>query len=87
MILHLEGGGWENVSSPASGHLYDIGGTSPKNIYAVGRAGGVLRFDGSEWARVTATGITTKTLVGVWVAGDGDLYAVGDGGTVMRGAR
>jgi hypothetical protein len=64
------------VSSPASGPLYGVWGTSATNVYAVGAGGRILHFDGASWTSMTsATGARLSRVTGtsandVWAAGD-----------------
>ncbi|HWP38462.1 MAG TPA: hypothetical protein VNL18_13010 [Gemmatimonadales bacterium] len=58
-----------------SADLFGVGGTGPTDVYAVGRGGTVIHYDG-----VTATQMTTPTTCtyrGVWARAANDVYVVG----------
>jgi cysteine-rich repeat protein len=77
-ICHYDGMSWDRVlESPVSFH-------SVWGRYAVGAAGIIYtRNDGSSWRRVEETP-TNKNLYGVWVAPQGDTFAVGSEGTILE---
>ena len=55
---------------------------SSSNLIAVGRKGIVLRFDGVSWtSSIEGPGFD---LHDVWMLANGDAYAVGAGGTILR---
>jgi hypothetical protein len=57
-------------------------GTGKNDVYAVGENGLVRHYDGLRWSVIATP--TAKTLLGLWGRGD-DMFAVGDGGVVVRG--
>ena len=61
---------------------FDVAGTSPNDVWAVGVRGMIVHWDGVTWSRV-ASG-TTEDLVDVWASAEGGLWAVGLGGTILR---
>lgn len=67
---------------PLAQDLTDIWGCSESCIFAVGRNGAVVRYDGVTWY-LTDTG-TTTTLYGVWGSSPADVFAVGYGGTILH---
>jgi hypothetical protein len=67
------GGDWNDLTWAATPLLNDVWGDSEDDIYAVGEAGTVLRFDGSSWARVTSGDM--DNLVNVWRDGSDVLVA------------
>jgi hypothetical protein len=93
---------WEkiwNITKEPSGlegrtpdiNLMDVWGVGPDDIYAVGFAGSILHYDGSEWTLMETT--TEANLEGVWgyVLHDADgtetrrdVFAVGSEGTILR---
>ncbi|GLC23574.1 hypothetical protein rosag_00870 [Roseisolibacter agri] len=81
-IWRYDGTRWALARASSGVVLYDIGGSGPSDVYAVGARGTVLRFDGSAWSTIT-TG-STSTLRGVFVAGPRLAFAVGDSGAVFR---
>jgi hypothetical protein len=48
---------WERTKLPVGGDLYDVSGSSPRNVWASGNIGGtemlLEHFDGTSWNRVT----------------------------------
>jgi len=58
-----------------------VWGSSPTNVFAVGDAGTILRYDGSAWSPMSSG--TPRVLLGVWGTGN-TVFAVGDAGTVLR---
>lgn len=63
-------------------HLHDVWGTGPANVYAVGKAGTILRYDGSSWTRQNAS--TIDDIWAVWGSGPNDVFVVGANGKVFR---
>lgn len=62
--------------------LFAVAGSSAEDVFAVGAEGAVWHFDGQRWSELPIAG--TETLRGVWAAGAGEAFVVGDGGTVMQ---
>jgi hypothetical protein len=54
--------------------LYSIAGSAQDNIWIGGDAGSLAQFDGSLWRRTT--GLTTNTILGLFVAKNQDVWAV-----------
>ena len=65
--LHRTAGGWTVVSSPVTQTLRGVRGTSPSNVWAVGDAGTMIRFDGTQWSIVSSP--STSGLTSVWAGG------------------
>lgn len=62
--FHWDGATWQSAALPeAAGGLtlYKVWGAAPDDVWACGRAGLLLRFDGSEWRQV-ASGTTSSLL-------------------------
>jgi len=55
---------------------------APNNVWAVGDAGLIQRYDGTTWT-ASASG-TTESLFGVWAASANEVYAVGASGKILR---
>jgi hypothetical protein len=77
--------GWIQVPPP-SGETRDllaVAGSAADVAWAVGRAGAVLRWSGSQWERQAVP--TTMDLNAVWVSRTGaEAWAVGAGGIILR---
>jgi photosystem II stability/assembly factor-like uncharacterized protein len=81
MLFHYAGGAFSSVTpTPAVSGLRGIFGTGPTELYAVGAAGALLRYNGS-WSPVTTGAVAN--LAGVTI-GQRKLFVVGNGGTVLR---
>jgi photosystem II stability/assembly factor-like uncharacterized protein len=87
VILHSTDGGstWSSTTpSPSVIGLFAVGGRSVNEVYAVGATGGLIfrSTGGNVWS--TETSPTTKDLFGVWVASNGEAFAVGRAGTIVH---
>jgi hypothetical protein len=69
-------------SSPTVQDLWAVWGTSTSNIWAVGAAGTIIRFDGAVWASEPST--TNVILKGVWCFDAANCWVVGEGGIIQR---
>lgn len=82
VIFHKVGaGGWTQETSPTTTFLYYVHGTSATDVWAVGSAGVVLHYDGTQWSVVSVPTSVTLRAIGS-VPGDG-LRMVGDSGTML----
>ncbi len=68
--------------SGPSQNLTGVWGSSPTDMWAVGRAGSVLHFDGTA-VRSVGSGVTVD-LTDVWGTGPNDVWIVGDAGTALH---
>ncbi len=78
---------WSAVGGATFDALYDVWGTSPTEIYAVGGNGSVsstiLHYDGAEW--ITEPGLpASSVLFDVWGVSSSRVYAVGASGTALH---
>jgi hypothetical protein len=65
--------------------LRSIWGSASDDIWAVGDAGTIVHWNGSEWSPSTYSGVvTTSYLNQVWGSGANDVWAVGSGGTIIH---
>ena len=62
--------------------LNDISGTAVDDVWAVGEAGKILKWNGSAWTAVTSN--TDAVLNDVWTLSAQEAWAVGDGGVILR---
>ncbi len=70
-------GGWSQMTSGTTEDLNRVWGTSADDIFAVGRNGTVLHYDGTSWTPMQSG--TTEILRGVWGASSSDVFAAGGG--------
>jgi hypothetical protein len=87
--LHLwNGSSWSNIGTGLNGFILDVWGLNASRVYMAAQpnTGGpvILEYDGSG---VTSTPMPTgtKQLAGIWVAPTGQVFAVGQGGTIVSG--
>lgn len=64
--------------------LNAVWGSAADNVYAVGRNGLVLRFDGSAWREVSEAKVTTNNLLAIWGTAKDDIWSVGAFGTIVH---
>ena len=74
---------WTLAASPAYGPVTGISGTSSSDVWAVGRNGGVLHFNGATWSKVS-TGFA-HTPIDVWARTPSDVWIVGTDGIIPNG--
>ena len=77
------GSEWQSMESPTFVDLYDVWGSAPNNVYAVGGEGVVLHYDGDAWTRVQSVP-SIQSLNGIWGSGADDIFIVGDFGTILH---
>jgi hypothetical protein len=74
-----------------AGYYSDVTGTAPNRVFTTSNgtingqaAGAVLYYDGVGWTRqVIPAG--TPPLRAIWAAPTGEVFAVGDYGTIIKG--
>jgi photosystem II stability/assembly factor-like uncharacterized protein len=71
---------------PDPPNLFDIWGSGPDDVYAVGEKATILHYDGQAWAklRLPASSSTSADLFSVWGTDPDNVYVVGAGGTILR---
>jgi len=81
-ILHrtIQDGHWTTQTRSADVELFDVWGTSPNDVFAVGDcrtgcSGAILHYDGVGWS----TQNDTVDVRGVWGTSGNNVYAVGEG--------
>lgn len=62
--------------------LLGVWGSSPSDVWAVGVAGTIVRYDGTKWALVQSG--TGPDLRAVWGSSASDVWFVGAGGTILH---
>ena len=75
----FDGNQWTQLGGNRS---YDICGRSADDIYFVGKGGAILHYDGNEM--ITMDSGTANDLRALWEDGEDRVFAVGDGGTILR---
>ena len=68
---------------PQSNAILSVWGTSPSEVWAVGRNGVAMHFDGQSWTAPNKFP-TDKSLRGVWGNAANNYWAVGEGGTILH---
>src|SRR5262249_14744882 len=81
LLQPLQNGNFDKVDAPKTGALLGLWGSSQNDIFAVGKGGTILHYDGSTWT--TEPSSTTVDLRAVWGA-SGEVFAVGAGGTILH---
>jgi hypothetical protein len=74
---------WENPL-PQGNDLNAVWTTSPTDVWAVGKSGTILHYNGTSWSGMTGLygGVEFR---GVWAASATDVWVVGASGTILRG--
>jgi photosystem II stability/assembly factor-like uncharacterized protein len=80
--MHSAEARWEIQSAPTTDQLRAVSGYAENRILAVGNYGTILLYNGTEWKNIS--GITEKTLYGVWWASKNEAFAVGDKGLILH---
>lgn len=84
VILRLKDNHWIYDSKGHGVYIDSIRGLSDNDIYAVGRAGLILHFDGHSWNRCDA--VTNVHLNAVCPVGHDRVYIAGAAGTILIGS-
>lgn len=77
LLLHRDGGSWEQLDTGEIGQAWWVVGDGDELIWVVGDGGLVLRYDRAADSFTRVTTDTNATLFGAWVAPSGVLFAVG----------
>ena len=83
-VFHDRGDHFASSVVSATPGLYALGGAAANELYAVGDAGTIERFDGVRWSAESSG--TTGDLRGVWAPPAGDVIAVGASAILRRHA-
>jgi hypothetical protein len=84
VILQRQGGSWVYASRGHGGYIDRLRGIARDDLYAVGRFGLMLHFDGAKWERLDVP--TNVHLNGVFAVDPKTVYAVGAEGIVLVGS-
>jgi hypothetical protein len=66
----------------AAAEIIGVWGIDAGNVWAVGTAGAIMRWNGSSWDLQESN--TTSDLHAVWASAPNDAWAVGSGGTIVH---
>lgn len=97
-LLRWDGAAWAHVPEVHWRTLHDVWGSSATDVWAVGDKGEMVRGNGAAWTlhRYDGSAVTPQplgnfdtpaqvyTLRGVWGSSASNVFAVGDGGLVLR---
>jgi hypothetical protein len=97
-ILHYVGSAWKNATPPglgkgwlvdlwgAGGSLWAVGYSDRDTVANTFGSGIVYHYNGTSWSPVVSPAITASTpaLFAIWGASATDIWAVGQGGTILR---
>jgi len=83
IVGEAQGGSWKwSHPFPTGDQLRDAWMSAGGEVFAVGRYGGIVHFDGSAWSSMYSG--TSETLLSVWGASETDVFAVGYNGTIVH---
>ena len=74
--------GWENPT-PTGDAMRGIWGSASNNVYAVGNAGTLMRYNGTSWS-LASQRLGEDVMWDVWGNTDTDIWAVGDNGAIWH---
>lgn len=85
-LYHHDGLNFSAARDPAllGARLRAVGGASATDLWAVGEAGLVLRYNGAQWTRVVLPELAERTLTSVAALGPDDVWIVGEANTVLH---
>ena len=86
VIYFYDGSSWSQMNAGTVEALWDVWGTSPSNVFAVGSNKTILHYDGSQWTSMQSniTFPSPVTLLAVWGASANDVFAAGTWGVVVH---
>lgn len=82
MVASYNGVSWAvNRTFPTQSYLRAVHAIAPNDVWAVGDAGTILRYNGTDWT-IVPSGVTQQLLS---ITGSGTtLWAAGTGGTILK---
>lgn len=88
-ILHFDGTSWSKVTNniQGTGILRGIWGSDPKNIWVVGDAQQILKWDGTTWVKFPYPlpgQVQMRNLKHVWGTDESNVWVVGDNSNLLR---
>jgi hypothetical protein len=84
LILRYDGAQW-GVEHSTDMPLRAIHGRTADDVFAAGDGGTIVRWDGTAW-QAESSGFG-EGLVDIWASPEGDVFAVGARGAIVRGRR
>jgi hypothetical protein len=83
IFMHLVGGSWQFMQTPASADIQDMWGVSENEIYAAGGLSTLLRYNGARWLPMAIPNLGTwpsadgtgVEFLSIWASGQNDIYA------------
>ena len=81
-FLRWSGAQLVEVTTGATVEFSDVHGTAADDVWAVGRGGAIMHFDGSVWSAVPSG--TTENLHSVWARTRQDAWAIGPTGAIVH---
>lgn len=90
LILRFQDGAFERMTTPGTGTVFGLWGTSPQDLWAVGGDGAsngfVWRFDGSTWSALSDVPARLRevSLFKVFGTSADEVWIVGGGGVTAR---
>ncbi len=73
---------WNSMTSGSSKDLQSIWGASSSQVFAVGKSGTILQYDGSKWSPMSSG--NTSDIRGVWGTDGSDVFVVGGSGMIAH---
>ncbi len=73
---------WHAMESGVSYNLRDVWGSSGNDVFAVGKNGVILHYDGSAWGEMVSG--SYNYLRAVWGSSGNNVFAVGKGGVILH---
>jgi len=76
---------WQEVPSGTTQVIQDLWGTGPSSLWAVGKSGTLLRWNGTAFSVVELPATAAKAyLNAIWGSSAEDVWVVGKEGTILR---
>jgi hypothetical protein len=79
----MNGGELTLTQSPTMEMLWDVKGRNDHDLWACGSGGQIIHYEGSHWLKVSSP--TQLMLRGVFEDPSGEVWIVGEHGTILRG--
>ena len=80
-----DGAQWtEFDDDPGPQGAWDMWGSGPDDVYAVGGRYDVAHFDGQTWVEIEKDDLDFNSFNGIWGSDPSNVYAVGNGGSVAH---